>query len=99
MTLALFAQLAKVPLFSTLRTKEQLGYIVGSSLWSYNSLSGFRVQVQSERTAEYLEGRVEGFWTEAFGEYLEGMGEEKFALQRKSLVNAKLEKVKNLGQE
>lgn len=98
MQLALFAQIAKVPIFSTLRTKEQLGYIVSSGIWSFSGLSGFRVQVQSERTAEYLEERIEALW-ERFTVYLEDMTSEDFEKQKGSLVNTKLEQPKNLGQE
>lgn len=97
--LSLFAQIAKVPVFSTLRTKEQLGYIVGSSVWSLNSYHGFRVVVQSERTGEYLEERIEAMWRDSFNHYLEEMSEEDFASQRQSLVSKKLEKAKNLSQE
>jgi insulysin len=120
--LHLFAQIAKVPIFSTvrsllsllrlyprarlnagllpqLRTKEALGYIVSSAVWSVNQRQGFRIMVQSERTAEYLEDRIEAFWTETFEQYLEEMSEEEFEKQKESLVLRKREKVKNLGQE
>ena len=98
MRLALFAQIAKVPVFSTLRTKEQLGYIVSSGTWAFNGMSGFRVQVQSERTAEYLEERIEALW-DGFGAHLNEMTPEDFEKQKVSLVNTKLERVKNLAQE
>ncbi|GAA6001195.1 hypothetical protein JCM10207_007455 [Rhodosporidiobolus poonsookiae] len=96
--LSLFAQIAKVPVFSTLRTKEQLGYIVASGAWTLNAWCGFRVVVQSERHAEYLDERVEALWS-GFGEHLEKMDEGEFAKERESLAAKKLEKVKSLGQE
>lgn len=96
--LALFAQIAKVPVFSTLRTKEQLGYIVSSSSWVVNSYSGFRVIVQSERIAEYLEERIEALW-EGFESYLQEMSEEDFGKQKESLISKRKEKAKNLAQE
>lgn len=96
--LHLFAQLAKVPIFSTLRTKEQLGYVVASGVWSSNGVAGFRVMVQSEREGEYLEERVEELWR-GFKGVLEEMGEEEFGMQRDSLVKKREEKPKNLGQE
>lgn len=96
--LHLFAQLVKVPVFSTLRTQEQLGYVVSSSVWSTNGVAGFRVMVQSEREGEYLEERVEALW-KGFRSVLEEMGEEEFGLQRASLVKKREEKPKNLGQE
>ncbi|GAA6026785.1 hypothetical protein JCM8097_005860 [Rhodosporidiobolus ruineniae] len=98
-TLSLFAQLAKVPVFQTLRTQEQLGYIVSSSSWVINAYAGFRVILQSERPAEYLDERVEALWADKFKEHLSAMSEEDFAKERESLVAKKLEKPKNLGQE
>ncbi|GAA5862935.1 hypothetical protein JCM3774_006692 [Rhodotorula dairenensis] len=96
--LSLFAQVAKVPVFSTLRTKEQLGYIVSSSSWVHNAVAGFRVVVQSERLPEYLNERIEALWS-TFGSYLEEMPAEVFEKERASLVASKLEKPKNLAQE
>lgn len=96
--LSLFAQVAKVPVFSTLRTKEQLGYIVSSSSWIHNAVAGFRVVVQSERQPEYLDERIEALWA-AFGAYLDEMPAEVFEKERASLVASKLEKPKNLAQE
>ncbi|GAA5908366.1 hypothetical protein JCM6882_007915 [Rhodosporidiobolus microsporus] len=96
--LSLFAQIAKVPVFSTLRTVEQLGYIVSSSTWVINAFAGFRVILQSERTAEYLDERVDALWA-SFGEHLEKMTEEEFNKERESLALKKLENPKNLGQE
>lgn len=97
--LHLFAQMVRVPIFSTLRTKEQLGYIVQSSSWTSNSMQGFRVLVQSERTAEYLERRVEALWTDTISRHLDEMTEEEFEKQKDSLINRKMERPKNLNQE
>ncbi|KAK4053128.1 metalloprotease [Microbotryomycetes sp. JL201] len=96
--LHLFAQIAKVPVFSTLRTKEQLGYIVQSSSWTSNSVQGFRVVVQSEKTAEVLEERIEALWTDAVDKHLQEMTDDEFEKQKKSLIDRKLEKPKNLDQ-
>lgn len=96
--LELFSQIAKTPIFSTLRTIEQLGYIVSSGGWSANGMAGFRVMVQSEKVAGYLEERVEALWS-GFGKHLEDLGEVEFGKQKESLVAKKRERVKNLGQE
>ncbi|GAA5943355.1 hypothetical protein JCM3775_005906 [Rhodotorula graminis] len=96
--LSLFGHLAKVPVFSTLRTKEQLGYIVSSSPWVSHAYAGFRIMVQSERTAEYLDERIGALET-TLGEYIANMSEEDFALEKESLASNKLEKPKSLGQE
>ncbi|GAA6006563.1 hypothetical protein JCM11491_005007 [Sporobolomyces phaffii] len=96
--LSLFAQIAKVPVFSTLRTKEQLGYIVHSAIWSLNALSGFRLIVQSERPAEYLEERIEALW-KTFGPTLDEMKEDEFEKEKDSLASKLEEKPKSLSGE
>jgi insulysin len=98
--LQLFSQLLSQPIFSELRTKQQLGYIVSSGALSFNHThSGFRVVVQSERTGEYLEDRVEELWRTTAQEYLKNLTEEDFAKQRSSLIEKKLERAKNSTQE
>lgn len=94
----LFAEIARVPIFSTLRTKEQLGYIVSSGVMEACHHAGFRVIVQSERTAEYLEERIEDFW-QSFEQRLQEMTQEHFEEQKQALINKRLEKPKNLNQE
>ncbi|GAA5906213.1 hypothetical protein JCM8208_000664 [Rhodotorula glutinis] len=96
--LSLFGHMAKVPTFSTLRTKEQLGYIVSSSPWVSHAYAGFRIIVQSERTAEYLDERIGALET-TLGKYLADMSEEDFAQEQESLAQKKLERPKSLGQE
>ncbi|GAA5879693.1 hypothetical protein JCM8547_008957 [Rhodosporidiobolus lusitaniae] len=98
-TLSLFAQIAKVPVFSQLRTVEQLGYIVSSSTWVINAFAGFRVVVQSERAAEYLDERIDVLWQTTFKEHLGKMSEEEFEKEREAVALKKLEKAKSLGQE
>jgi len=63
-TLSLFGQLVHEPCFDTLRTHEQLGYMVFSSIVRTGGLQGFRIIVQSERSALYLETRIEAFLLE-----------------------------------
>lgn len=96
--LSLFAQLAKVPVFSTLRTKEQLGYIVSSGSWVTNAYAGFRVVVQSERSPEHVDGRIDALWS-TFADKVRAMSDEAFEKERGSLVHKLLEKPKTLGQE
>ncbi|GAA6060548.1 hypothetical protein JCM10212_006912 [Sporobolomyces blumeae] len=97
-TLSLFAQVAKVPIFSQLRTKEQLGYIVHSSTWSLNAFSGLRVIVQSERPAEYLEERIEEFWS-TFAKRLDDMEDAEFEKEKESLASKLEERPKTLAGE
>ncbi|KAI9654808.1 MAG: Insulinase (Peptidase M16) [Bathelium mastoideum] len=96
--LLLLAQLAEEPVFDTLRTKEQLGYIVFSSSVVRTTLAGWRILIQSEQTPEYLESRIEAFIL-SFGKTLEEMSQDEFEGYKISLINKRLEKMKNLGQE
>jgi len=94
----LLAQMADEPVFNTLRTKEQLGYVVGSNAWMFTSLAGWRILVQSERECGYLEQRIDSFLLE-FEETLKTMPEDEFEAHKVGLVNKRLEKLKNLNQE
>lgn len=95
---SLMAQLFDEPAFNQLRTKEQLGYIVFSGMIFNITLVGFRILVQSETTCDYLEARIDSFLA-SFSRSLEGMDDQEFERHKVSLVNKKLEKLKNLGQE
>jgi insulysin len=97
-TLALLAQIISEPCFDQLRTKEQLGYIVSSSQWQLVGSMGFRIVVQSEKDPVYLESRVDVFLEHMKG-VLANMDDEEFQKQKQSLIDKKLEKLKNLGEE
>ena len=96
--LLLLGQMAEEPGFDQLRTKEQLGYVV----WTGPKLSvttmGFRVIIQSERSTEYLEERINAFLV-FLSKQLEIMPSDEFESHKKSLINKRLEKIKNLNQE
>ncbi|ORY34641.1 putative A-factor processing enzyme [Naematelia encephala] len=96
--LQLFDQIAHEPAFNTLRTKEQLGYIVGSSSSSRTGTIGLRVYVQSEKEPVYVETRVESF-LDGMREYVEEMSDEDFENHKMSLIAKKEEKPKNLYEE
>ena len=81
-----------------LRTKEQLGYIVHSALWELNALAGLRIIVQSERTAEYLEERIEALWS-SFRSTLLEMDDSDFDKEKESLASKLEEKPKSLAGE
>lgn len=59
--LHMYDQITHEPAFDTLRTKEQLGYMVFSGVRRNATVTGFRVLVQSERAPRYLEHRIESF--------------------------------------
>jgi insulysin len=94
----LAAQLADEPCYDQLRTKEQLGYVVFSSAIASLHRIGFRVLVQSEKSPEYLEGRIDSF-LEQFGKMIEEMDEVKFEKHKNGLINKVKEKPKNLKEE
>lgn len=96
--LLLFAQMTDEPAFDQLRTKEQLGYVVWSGARYSATTMGYRVIVQSDRDAKYLESRIDSFLTK-FGQTLEEMDDKEFEGHKQSVINKRLEKVKNLMSE
>ncbi|CAO1629238.1 unnamed protein product [Parajaminaea phylloscopi] len=96
--LSLLSQIASEPAFDQLRTKEQLGYLVFSSARKSVGSMGFRIIIQSEREAAYLESRIEAFF-EQFKGTLDKMSPDEFERHRSSLINKKLEVAKNLVEE
>ncbi len=96
--LLLFAQITDEPAFDQLRTKEQLGYVVFSGMRTTATLIGYRVLIQSEKPAAYLEERIDAFLRQ-FPASLEEMSDETFEGHKRSLIKTRTEKPKNLGQE
>lgn len=96
--LLLIGQMTDEPCFNQLRTIEQLGYVVFSGPSFQETWSGYRILIQSEKDCRYLEGRIEQFLTE-FGDTLKNMTEEEFDGHKKAIINKRLAKLKNLGQE
>lgn len=94
----LFDQMAHEPAFDQLRTKEQLGYIVFTNIRSFSTTCGFRILIQSERSPEYLDKRIEAFLTR-FGDAIDNMTEAEFEGHKRSLIVKRLEKLRNLDQE
>ncbi|KAL7413771.1 Metalloenzyme, LuxS/M16 peptidase-like protein [Mrakia frigida] len=95
---SLFSQIAREPCFDTLRTKEQLGYLVSSGGRSHSGTVGFHILVQSQNDSNYLENRIEAFLV-TLEKTIEEMSEEEFEKQKQSLIDNKLQKVKNLYEE
>jgi insulysin len=94
----LLGQLTDEQGFDQLRTKEQLGYIVFTGARIGATTAGYHVVIQSERSTEYLETRI-GAFLALFAKSLETMTEKEFDSHKKSLINKRLEKLKNLDQE
>jgi insulysin len=99
-TSALLVQILTEPAFNVLRTKEQLGYIVGCSPMVLPGAGhkGVRIIVQSQRGPGYLEERVEAFLGEMKGT-IEEMSKEEFQEQKAGLTRKWTEESKNLGEE
>lgn len=94
----LLDQMTHEPGFDQLRTKEQLGYVVFTGVRAGPTTYGFRALIQSEKTPQYLEWRIDEFLTN-FAATLAAMSETEFESHKRSLINKRLEKPKNLDQE
>uniref|UniRef100_A0AAR2JYT8 Insulin-degrading enzyme n=1 Tax=Pygocentrus nattereri TaxID=42514 RepID=A0AAR2JYT8_PYGNA len=98
MLLELFCQIISEPCFNTLRTKEQLGYIVFSGPRRANGVQGLRFIIQSEKAPHYLESRVEAF-LKTMEKSVEEMSEEAFQKHIQALAIRRLDKPKKLAAE
>ncbi|KAH0623624.1 hypothetical protein JD844_006573 [Phrynosoma platyrhinos] len=98
MFLELFCQIISEPCFNTLRTKEQLGYIVFSGPRRANGIQGLRFIIQSEKPPHYLESRVEAF-LKTMEKCIEEMSEEAFQKHIQALAIRRLDKPKKLSAE
>lgn len=96
--LRLFHRISEEPAFSTLRTIEQLGYLVFARPVSFNGMKGFRVIIQSEKSPEFLQERIDSFWM-GFSKTLADLSEEEIIKCKEGLKKKLLEKPKNLGDE
>lgn len=96
--LLLFAQMTDEPAFDQLRSKEQLGYVVWSGARYSAPTIGYRVIIQSERTAKYLESRIDAFLSD-FGNKLLEMSDQEFEGHKRSVIKKRLETLKNLSSE
>lgn len=94
----LLDQILSEPTFDQLRTKEQLGYIVYSGLRSCETTYGFRFIIQSERTPDYLESRIDHFLVQQSAA-LASLSDAEFEGHKRSVIVKRLEKPKNLDQE
>ncbi|KAK9803974.1 hypothetical protein WJX72_009535 [[Myrmecia] bisecta] len=95
----LLVQCAKRDAFHTLRTVEQLGYMVFLSAWWNLSVRSVVFIIQSTAYgAEHLESRVASF-VEQYCQTLAEMDDAAFHKQVEELAKDKLEKPKRLRQE
>ncbi|KAK0157501.1 hypothetical protein PV328_011241 [Microctonus aethiopoides] len=87
--LKLLQLIIEKPCFNTLRTKEQLGYIICSGIYGTN-VQGLTVTVQSDRHPQYVEDRIEAFM-ETMLEDLTNMSEEEFNRHKAFLATMRLQ--------
>ncbi|GFS16143.1 insulin-degrading enzyme-like [Elysia marginata] len=98
MLLELFCQVISEPCFNILRTQEQLGYIVFSGVRRSKGVQGLRVIVQSMKSPQYVEGRIEAF-IQKMNDVILDMPEEEFSKHVSALCTKRLEKPKKLVQQ
>jgi insulysin len=94
-TLAMMNQLVREPAFNQLRTDEQLGYIVHTSIkTSGDDVKGLLLLIQSDAFDPiHVESRIEAFLS-GFRKRLVDMPDEEFQTNIDSLVVSLLEKVR-----
>eukprot|EP00698_Gefionella_okellyi_P003046 TRINITY_DN12867_c0_g1_i1.p1 TRINITY_DN12867_c0_g1~~TRINITY_DN12867_c0_g1_i1.p1 ORF type:complete len:1029 (+),score=222.97 TRINITY_DN12867_c0_g1_i1:180-3089(+) len=98
--LDLVARIASEPLFSQLRTKEQLGYIVHVGSRHANcAVEELMFLVQSDKQDPvYLHARICD-WVAKFVTHLEELPQDKFDAFVQALITLRLEKPKRMSQE
>lgn len=94
----LMAQIISEPFFNTLRTKEQLGYVVHSGVMCSNGTQGMRFLIQSDKPPDYLDARAEAY-IHHIEKILDEMEDSGFARHKNALKTKKLEKPKKMKQQ
>jgi secreted Zn-dependent insulinase-like peptidase len=95
---ALAGQLLRSPFFSSLRTDQQLGYVVSAGIRRMDTQSGnlFLVQSPSAGVA-HIENAVMVFLEQYIAQW-DGVPEDAFEQQKAGLITRLMEKDKNLAQ-
>ncbi|KAG8823841.1 hypothetical protein FRC19_003029 [Serendipita sp. 401] len=95
---SLFSSMVSEPFFSMMRTKEQLGYNVSSSIWNETASGGVRFRIQSTRHPDFLESRID-FFIDWYLDVLKAMESAEFDEYRRGAVEKKRKKLVNLAEE
>lgn len=94
--LELFVQVTSNECYDTLRTQQQLGYLVWSGARSDFGISAYRVLVQSPTHPPHeLDQRIEA-WLGSMADYIKGLTPAEYAAYREGVIGRKLEKDKSL---
>lgn len=96
----LAAHLLREPFFDSLRTKQQLGYIVQAGARVDATIRGFRFLIQSNKVAsEELKRRIDAFLAVTFPQWLVELTPAKFAEHVRAVITACNETDKTLAEE
>lgn len=95
----LFTQIFNEPFFDTLRTQEQLGYIVRHVTRELGTSTGLRFVIQSERDPTYLDARIESFLLTFVLAHLERMSADDFAANVAAMTSKLLAKKRRMSEE
>ncbi|THG92718.1 hypothetical protein EW026_g8279, partial [Hermanssonia centrifuga] len=96
--LELINHIISEPAFSQLRTVEQLGYVVATSMWTAAGSMGLGFKLQSLKPSSVLEQRVEAF-IETYRGTLAAFTQEELDAKKEALIMKLLERAKNLKEE
>lgn len=96
--LTIIHTIMKSPAFDQLRTKEQLGYIVGTISIKTDPLLSFYIVLQSLRDPFYLEQRVNAFLYK-FAAFIDTMTEEEFKNHINVLTVSSVPQYKDIFEE
>ncbi|KAM0124291.1 hypothetical protein ACHAO1_011085 [Botrytis cinerea] len=94
----LLEQIIHEPAFDRLRTKENLGYVVFNGCSRATTTIAYTFTIQSEKTPQYLEQRIDYFLT-GYPEIFKNMSGSEFEEHKRSLITQRLKALKNLDQE
>lgn len=94
----LFDQCISESCFDVLRTKEQLGYIVCSSIREFAGVRGIEISIQSDKSPTHLNHRIENF-LELTKKTLKKMTKTEFETHVEALVLTKLEEIKTMSDQ
>jgi insulysin len=92
----LLANIFQEPIFNTLRTKQQLGYVVGDGASSGGGVNGIYIYIQSSKPPNFLNDRIDEF-LKKMATKLNDMSQEEFVRHRKAFATKRFEKPKQLG--
>jgi len=97
--LALICHMAGTSAYQSLRTEEQLGYLVQAGLWLEQHVVGLTVLVQGNRLAPHeADARIEA-WLRTFMDQLEQMPADEFANNVRAVVSERTQRYVRLAQE